>query len=161
MSSLSQQFRTRWPIGIGILLSFVVGFSVSFVARKVTPPSEARIQVADFRVDIPEGETIVTITDRGTDAEELGRLTIERQGDAITGVPELKRRITPREPLSADDVAFFRREIHDEVSLSASPWERANKIRTWLARRCYRFSSPGLETRVPREAYTEMKAGKP
>lgn len=161
MSSLSQQFRSRWPIGIGILLSFVVGFSVSFVARRVTPPSEARIQVADFRIDIPEGETIVTITDRGPDAEELGRLTIERRGNTITGVPEIKRQIAPREPLSADDVAFFRREIRDEVSLSASPWERANKIRAWLAQRCYRISMPGLETRVPREAYEEMKAGKP
>jgi hypothetical protein len=146
---------------MGILLSFIVGFSVSFVARKVTPPTEARIQVADFRIDIPEGETIVTITDRGPDTEELGRLTIQRQGDTITGVPELKRRIAPRELPSADDVAFFRKEIHEAVSLSASPWERANKIRGWLAQRCYRFSMPGLETRVPREAYVEMKAGKP
>jgi len=161
MSSLSQQFRTRWPIGVGIFLSFVVGFGVSSVSRKVTPPSEARIQIADFRVDLPEGETIVTITDRGPEAEVLGRLSINRSGDTITGVPELKREITPRETLSADDIAFFRREIGNTVSLSASPWDRANKIRTWVAQRCYRISMPGLETRVPRKAYEEMKEGKP
>jgi hypothetical protein len=161
MSSLSQQFRTRWPIGAGILLAFAAGFSLSFVSRKVTPLSENRIQVADFRIEIPEGETIVTITDRGPEAEELGRMAIARHGDTITGVPEIKKQIAPREPLSAEDVAFFRREIRDEVSLSGSPWDRANRIRGWLAQRCYRISMPGLETRVPREAYQEMKDGKP
>ena len=161
MNGLNEQFRTKWPIATCILIAFVVGFSVSFVSRKVTPPSEAKIQITDFRVEIPEGETTVTITDRGPDAEELGRLSIERRGDTITGVPEVKRQIAPREPLSADDVTFFRREIGNEVSLSASPWERANKIRAWVARRCYRLSMPGLETRVAREAYQQMKDGKP
>ena len=161
MSSLSEQFRTRWAVITCVLLAFVVGFSVSFVSRKVPPPSEARIQIADFRIEIPEGETIVTITDRGPDAEELARLSIERRGDTIIGVPEHKRQIVARERLSADDVAFFRHEIDDSVPLSASPWERANKIRAWLAQRCYRVSMPGLETRIPRKAYEEMKAGQP
>ena len=114
MNGLNEQFRTKWPIATCILIAFVVGFSVSFVSRKVTPPSEAKIQIADFRVEIPEGETTVTITDRGPDAEELGRLSIERRGDTISGVPEVKRQITPREPLSAEDVTFFRREIGNE-----------------------------------------------
>ena len=161
MSSLSDQVRTGWPIGVGILIAFVAGFSFSFVPRKVTPPGEARIQIADFRVDLPEGETVVTITDRGPDAEELGRLSIERHGDTIIGVPEIKRQITPRQQLSADDIAFFRHEIGNAVSLSASPWDRANKIRAWLAQRCYRIAMPGLETRVPRKAYEEMREGTP
>ena len=161
MNGLKKQFTTRWPIAACILISFVGGYGISFVARKDIPLTEARIQIADFRVDIPEGQTVVTITDRGPESEELGRLSIVRHGDKITGVPEIRKSIAPREPLTADDVTFFRGEIQEDVSLDTSPWERANKIRQWLSRRCYRFSYPGLETRVAREAYEQMKDGKP
>ncbi|HEX6043178.1 MAG TPA: transglutaminase-like domain-containing protein [Pyrinomonadaceae bacterium] len=161
MNRLGEQFRTKWPIVICVVVSFLVGFGLSFVSRTATPAAEARIQIADFRVAIPEGETIVTITDRQPNGQELGRLTIERQGDTITGVPTITKRIAPRERLSADDVAFFRREMSAEISASASDWERANKIRTWLVQRRSRLGMPGIESRVAREAYEEMKEGKP
>ena len=161
MNRLGEQFRTKWPIVICVVVSFLVGFGLSFVSRTATPAAETRIQIADFRVAIPEGETIVTITDRQPNGQELGRLMIERQGNTITGVPTVTKRIAPRERLSADDVAFFRREMSAEISASASDWERANKIRVWLAQRRSRFGMPGIESRVAREVYQEMKDGKP
>jgi len=161
MDQLKEQFRAKWTIAICILIAFGVGFGLSSVSRTETPPAEARIQIADFRVAVPEGETVITITDRRPDGDTLGRLSLQRHGNTITGVPEIKRVIAPRERLSADDVAFFRREINGEVSATTPEWQRANEIRSWLAQRCYNFSSPGLETRVPREAYEQMKHGKP
>jgi hypothetical protein len=140
----------------------VVGFGVSFVSRrKLTPPNEAKIQISDFRVVIPEGETVVTISSRDPEGEDLGQLTIQRRGDTILGVAAIEKRIEPRARLNAEDVAYLRREIGNDISSSDPPWQRANKIRLWLAQRCYRVGMPGLETREPRKAYDEMKDGKP
>jgi len=146
-----------------VLASFIVGFGVSFVSRrKVIPSNESKIQIADFRVAIPEGETVVTISSRDPEGDEkLGQLTIQRRGNTILGMPEIQRRIEPRARLTPEDAAYLRRELSNEISLSDSPWQRANKIREWLAQRCYRVGMPGLETREPRKAYDEMKGGKP
>ena len=86
MSLEPERYRSRWPIVVCVLVSFVVGFGVSFVSRK-TPPliTEAKIQVADFRVAIPEGETVVTITSRQPEGQPLGKLTIQRIGNTISG----------------------------------------------------------------------------
>lgn len=162
MSQLPRELRSKWPLVLCVLASFVVGFGVSFVSRrKVIPATEAKIQNADFRVAIPEGETIVTILSRDPEGEQLGQLTIQRGGNIILGVPALERRIEPRARLSAEDEAFLRREIGNEISISDPPWQRANKIRQWLAQRCYRVGMPGLETREPRKAYEQMKDGQP
>lgn len=142
-------------------MAFAIGFGVSFVSRTAVQPVDAKSQVADFRVVIPEGQTVVTITSREPAAQELGRLTIQRRGETILGVPAIERRIEPRESLSAEDAVFFRREMGAEVSLSESPWQRSNKIRQWLARRPFRLGMPGLGTRAPREAYEQMKRGQP
>jgi len=140
-------------------VSFVAGFGVSFVSRTRTPPAEVKIQIADFRVAIPEGETIVTITSRDPENQELGRLAIQRRGNTIQGVPEIEKRIEARERLTPDDVEFLRNELSGVVSTSDPPWQRANKIRVWLAQRGYRLGMPGLSTRNPREAYEKMKQG--
>lgn len=162
MSQLRDQLRSKWPIFLCIFVSFVVGFGVSVISRTETPPpTESRIQIADFRIAIPEGETVVTITGRDPENQQLGRLTIQRRGDTITGVPEIERRIVPRESLSAEDTAFLRQKIGARVSASDSPWQRANKIRSWLAHRSYRLGMPGLSTRNPREAYEQMELGQP
>ena len=162
MSQLRNHLRSKWPVLVCVPVSFVVGFGVSVISRsEIPPPTEARIQIADFRVVIPEGETIVTITNRQPENEPLGRLTIQRRGDTITGVPQIERRIAPREPLSVEDVAFLRQQIGSYVSASDSPWQRANKIRSWLVERAHRVGMPGLSTRNPREAYEQMELGQP
>jgi len=159
MSQEQARYRSRWPIVVCVLVSFVVGFGVSIISRNPTPATESRIQIADFRVAIPEGETVITITSRQPEGQPLGRLTIQRQRSTIVGIPEIERRIEPRERLTAEDVDYLRREMRNEVSPSDSPWQRANKIRVWLFKRGYRLGMPGLSTRNPREAYEKMKQG--
>ena len=144
-----------------VVVSFVVGYGVSFVSRTESPPAEPRIQVADFRVAIPEGETTITITSRDPQAQPLGQLTLQRRGDAIAGIPAVEKRIAPRERLTIDDAAFLRSEIGAAVSSSDSPWQKANKVRAWLGQLRYRLGMPGLSTRKPREAYELMKTGQP
>ena len=160
MGQVQEKLRSPWAIALIILLSFVAGFGVSFWSRNPTPPAEAKISISDFRVEIPEGETIVTITNRDPDGDELGKLSIFRHGDKIIGVPAIEKRIAPREHLSAEDIAYFRREIGFDTLNSDSLWQRANKIRLWLAHRNQQ-GFPGLTTRNPREAYEQMKAGRP
>jgi transglutaminase superfamily protein len=160
MGQVQEKLRSPWAIGLFILCAFGAGFSFSFFSRTPPPPAEPKISVADFRVELPEGETVVTITNRDAEEEELGRLSITRRGDTIVGVPIVEKRIAPREHLSGEDIAFFRHEIGAEISNSDSVWDRANKIRRWLAQR-YRSGFPGLSTRKPREAYERMKAGEP
>ena len=160
MGQVPQKLKSPWAAGLGILLSFVAGFGVSFLSRTTTAPAEAKTSISDFRVALPEGETVVTITDRDPEGQELGRLSIYRNGDKVQGVPTIEKRIAPREHLSVDDVAFFRREIGVDILTSDSPWQRANKLRAWLARR-HRLGLPGLSTRNPREAYEQMRAGQP
>jgi hypothetical protein len=124
-------------------------------------PAEPRIQVADFRVAIPEGETTITITSRDLEAQQLGQLNLEDRGGLIAGVPVIENRIAPRERLTIDDAAFLRREIGAAVSSSDSPVAKVNKIRAWLAQFHYRLGTPGVSTRKPREAYEQMKNGQP
>ena len=161
MSQLRNRLRSKWPIILCVLVSFTIGFGVSFIARTEIPAAEAKIQIADFRIAIPEGETIVTITNRDAESQELGRLMIQRHGETITGVPEIEKRIAPRALLSSEDAAFLRQRMGSHISASDSPWQRANKIRSWLANRSYRVGMPGLSTRKPREAYEEMERGQP
>ena len=161
MSNVPRELRSKWPLILCVLVSFVVGFGVSFVSRTAKPSTEARIQITDFRAALPEGETTIIVTDRDPQSRELGRLTIQRSGNTILGVPEVQKRIAPRERLSFEDEAYLRRELSGVVSSSDSTWQRANKIRLWLAQRCYRTGMPGLSTREPREAYDQMKLGQP
>lgn len=162
MSLSPVKLRSRWPLAICVLVSFVVGYGVSLVSRTATiPPAEARIQVADFRVAIPEGETTVTIMSRDPEAEQLGQLKLERRGNTIAGIPAIETRIAPRDRLTVDDAAFLRHEMGAAVSPSDSTWQKANKIRAWLGRLRYQVGMPGLSTRKPREAYEQMKTGKP
>jgi len=160
MGQVQEKLRSPWAIGLIILLSFVAGFGVSFWSREPAPPAEPKISISDFRVELPEGETIVTITSRNAEGDELGRLSIYRRGEKILGVPVIEKRIAPREHLSAEDIAFFRRELGSDILGSGSPWQRANKIRFWLAHHNQQ-GLPGLTTRNPREAYEQMKAGQP
>lgn len=160
MGQVQEKLRSPWAIGLFILCAFAAGFGVSLFRRSPTPPAEVKNSISDFRVEIPEGETVVTITNRDSESAQLGKLSIYRRGDKILGVPVIEKRITPRERLSAEDIAFFRRELGNETLTSDSLWQRANKIRLWLARHNHQ-GLPGLTTRNPREAYEQMKSGQP
>src|SRR6185369_16387113 len=152
---------SKWLIGVGIVGAFLGGFGVSSYWRPVPGVAEPRIQVADFRVQLPEGDTTVVITSREGHAAELARLQIHRQGDEIDGLPKDMRRIEPRERLSPEDAAFLRSELNGVVSSTDSAWDKANKIRAWLGRQTRHLAMPGLATRHPREAYQQMKIGQP
>jgi hypothetical protein len=153
--------RRRLALWAAVTFAFVCGFGVAFVllskprAQPVTPPS------TDYYIELPEGETTVTVTDPLAEPEQLAKFTVARRGDVVTGVPSAERRVAPRAPLSDDDTAFFRRELRGVFSQSDSAWTRANKIREWLASLTKRQDMPGLSTRVPREAYERMRRGEP
>jgi hypothetical protein len=157
--SLLSKSRTIAVFLVG--LAFVGGFGAALVIRPgVVPAVEAKIQVTDFRVVIPEGETVVTIASRDN-GNELGQLTINRTGRSITGVPVIDRRIPARTALTDEDLAYFRAELAQVYSKTDGPWERANKIRRWLVNQPHKIALPGQASRNPREAYEQMKLGKP
>ena len=165
VSILAPEVRPRraskWLIIFGIGAAFVSGFGLSTYWRPPNLQIEPKLQIADFRVEVPEGETTIVITSRDSGARELGRLQIQRQGTEIVGVPETVRQISARQSLSEDDLSFFRQELSGVVNPSDSVWSKANKIRMWLARQPHRTAMPGLATRIPREAYVQMKRGEP
>ena len=108
MSQAPRELRSKWPLVLCLLASFIVGFGVSFVSRrKVTPPSENKIQIADFRVALPEGETVITVASREPEGESLAQLTIQRQGNRIVGIPAIEKRIEPRMRLTPEDAAYL------------------------------------------------------
>jgi hypothetical protein len=152
---------SKFLIGFGIVVAFVGGFGLSSYLRAAKLPPEPKIQIADFRIELPEGETTVVISGREGGGEELARLQIRRQGDVIVGVPEKTRQIAPRQRLNEEDAAYLRRELNGVFAPSDSAWVKANKIRVWLDRQPHRVHMPGLATRVPRQAYDQMKKGEP
>jgi hypothetical protein len=156
-----QRSSSKWLIGVGIVGAFLGGFGVSSYWQPAPIVVEPKIQVADFRVQVPEGDTTVVVTSREGNPAELARLQIHRQGDEIDGLPKNMRRIEPRERLSPEDAAFLRSELNGVVSSTDSAWDKANKIRVWLGRQTRNLAMPGLATRHPREAYQQMKAGQP
>src|SRR5215510_2907117 len=102
---------SRLTLAIVSLINFAVGFGLAFLSRPAVQVAEAKIQIADFRIEIPDGKTTVTVLSSESNAKELARLDIQRNGDTFIGVPEVERHIEPRARLSSDDVAFFRKEM--------------------------------------------------
>lgn len=156
-----RKLATKLAVLVGIVAAFIAGFALSVYLRPGNIVVEPKIQIADFRVDLPEGDTTLVISSREAAGTELGRLQIKREGNRITGVPGAVRQIAARQTLSDEDAAFFRRELSGVYLASDTPWEKANKIRIWLVRQPHRLTMPGLNSRVPREAYEQMKSGQP
>lgn len=145
-----------------VALAFVAGYRSAFFFRPKTQVAAAiLVPPTDFAVPLPEGSTEITITDPRTENPELARFVVQRQVDSIRGLPEIQRTIRARSPLSFEDAAFFRHELSGAVSASDSTWDRAVRLRNWLATSRYKMAMPGLATRVPREAYIQMRHGKP
>jgi hypothetical protein len=165
VSTVSSNSRARSSkkllLACCILGAFAGGFALSFVSRPTPSLSEARIQVSDFQVAIPEGETIVTVYDRQSPEHQLAQLKLQRHGPHITGVPVNERKIEPRQHLSIEDASFLRHELEGVISANDSQWDQANKIRVWLAHSPHRLTMPGLISRVPRQEFEQMKRGEP
>ena len=165
----SEQDRStfRWRGGVFVLATvimiaiFMAGFGVAMFVRPRAQPQAATVPPTDFDVSLPEGPTIITITDPRLDNQQLARLVVERHGNSFTGLPESQKQIAARPDLSLEDATFFRHELAGIIYPSDSTWQRAIRIRNWLATRRYRTALPGLATRAPREAYLQMREGKP
>jgi hypothetical protein len=146
---------------IGIIGTFMSGFGVALLVRPKSSLHSTVVPPTDFHVALPEGPTTITISDPRLENDQLARFVVERRGNSITGLPEIRKEISPRANLSLEDAEFFRHELAAVTSASDSVWQRANLIRNWLASTQHRMSLPGLATRVPRQAYLQMRQGKP
>ena len=153
--------RARGLFALSVAAAFAGGFAAALHIRPAAPSEAAAPPFADIRVALPEGGTVITITDPAAGPEPLARLAVTRRGKTITGLPSTGRRIAPRARLSPEDLAFFRREIEPVVSPSDSAWVKSNRIREWLTTVSRRRAMPGLATRKPREAYERMRRGEP
>lgn len=145
-----------------LAIAFVFGVWISPYLKKyerihaASPPT-----ATDYSVTLPEGQTVITILDTRLEPELLARLVVERHGNSINGIPERTRQFAPRPRLSAEDLAFFRRELARAIAPGLSDWQRANRIRNWLTRLSPHRGTPGLATRDPRQAYAQMRHGLP
>ncbi|HKE55480.1 MAG TPA: transglutaminase-like domain-containing protein [Pyrinomonadaceae bacterium] len=159
-STLRKSNRSVVAICVCVMASFAGGFAASRYWRRAPVVEEVKAQIADFHIVLPQGQTVVTITNLAQN-EQYARLEVERNGDFISGVPQIERRIAPRPRLSLEDSEFFRKELKGVVSSSDSNWDKANKIRQWLSATAQRIALPGLSSRVPRQAYEQMRQGQP
>jgi hypothetical protein len=153
--------KAQLVVIILLSLAFGGGYGVSMLRLAGIQTAPVQTSVTDFEVVIPEGQTVVIVTELRADDQEIGKLVVQRNGSEIQGIPERKRTIAPRAGLSVEDAVFFRRELDHIFVASDSPWEKANKIRSWLSHSAVRVGGPGLKTRIPRDAYQQMRAGEP
>src|SRR5690349_8726244 len=147
-----------------LILTFAAGYKVSEYRNgknRVVVTAASGVPPTDFAIPLPEGPTKITITDPQQGNVELASFTVRRDANSIMGLPHEERFIAPRLPLSYDDAVFFRHELTGLIVNSDSRWQRAIRLRNWLATGRYSVALPGLGTRVPREAYLEMREGRP
>jgi hypothetical protein len=144
------------------VLAFAAGYRLSaYWQSKNRVQASSGVPPTDFAVPIPEGATRITITDPQLENPQLATFVVDRHANSYTGIPERERTIEPRIRLSGDDLAFFHHELAGLLVPSDSNWQRANRLRNWLATSQYKVAMPGLATRVPREAYVQMRRGQP
>jgi hypothetical protein len=143
------------------LVAFIAGFGVAVIIRNKPLPQAVTVPPTDFGIALPEGSTTITITDPRLEPNELARFVVERHGNTITGLPESRKQIAARSRLSPEDLNFFRHELAGVFSASETAWQRAIRIRNWLVTSHHQIAMPGLATRIPREAYLQMRQGRP
>ena len=145
-----------------LAFTFAAGYKLSaYFQAKSRVSAAAGVPPTDFAIPLPEGETRITISDPQFDNAQVAAFVVEREGNSFKGIPEQQIKIEPRTRLSADDLSFFRHELAELSLNNQSPWQQAIRIRDWLSRGQHRTALPGLVTRVPREAYLQMRQGKP
>jgi len=147
---------------VALVVTFAAGYKFSeYQQGRNRVQAASGVPPTDFAVSLPEGSTTITITDPQLGNAELTSFTVRREANSVVGVPEREILIDARSPLSADDALFFRHELAGALSNSDSQWQRANRLRNWIASGRYKMASPGLATRRPREAYQQMRQGTP
>jgi len=155
----------RWPkLGLLflLLLAFALGVWISpFIKKYERIQAAAPPTSTDYSITLPEGRTIITVSDTRLNPEVLATLVIEKHGSDITGVPERSRVFPAREQLGSEDLAYFKHQIAHVTARHYSDWELANRLREWLTRVSPRRGAPGLATRKPRVAYQQMLRGLP
>src|ERR1700730_6892757 len=107
-------FRWRGRVFVSatvMIAKFMAGFGVATFVRLRAQPQAATVPPTDFDVSLPEGPTIITITDPRLDNQQLARLVVERHGNSFTGLPESQKQIAARPGLSLEDATFFRHEL--------------------------------------------------
>ena len=161
-----RSFRKRFVLVTIAFLVVTIAFGAGYRLASRTRLKPANVPAAgvlptDFAIPLPEGSTRITITDPQMDNAVLVTLTVQREGNSFKGIPEIERSIAPRTHLSLEDSEFFRHELSSIAQVSEGPWQRASRIRNWLFSSQFKMAMPGLATRVPREAYVEMRQGQP
>lgn len=157
-------FRNRGALFLSVPLvfvAFIAGFALAVLVRPKVQPQTTTVPPTDFAITLPEGSTTITVTDPRLEPGQLARLVVERHGKVISGLPESRKHLGPRLALSPEDAKFFRQELAGVINQSDSVLQRASRIRTWLVSSHHQTAMPGLATRVPREAYLEMRQGAP
>jgi hypothetical protein len=159
LNNLTALLGRQWII-FSILLAFAGGFAVAKVWRPtakavLNPPS-----LSDYEIDLPEGETTLSIADPRLDPETIAELTVVRRGSEITGLPQTIRQLPARSRLSPEDLEFFKHQLKGVVSPSDSLWQRANLIREWLVAQD-KHAGHGITSRRAREEFEQMIAGTP
>jgi hypothetical protein len=155
--------RAKWNVlayifGI-VLISFAGGFALARFFTPVSGPATVT-SIKDFAVTLPQGETLISISDLSAPTTSLAKLSITRDGERIKGIAETVFHLQ-RPELNEGDSAYLRREVSGVVARGDSSFQRANRIREWLVRIPHTVSMPGLATRNPREVYQLMKSGNP
>jgi len=152
----------RLALLLALVLAFAAGYKLSaYWQSKNRVLASSGVPPTDFAIPLPEGQTRITITDPQLENLELASFVVERHADLFSGIPGKELMIAPRVHLSGDDIAFFRHELAGLLVASDSNWQRANRLRNWLSSSQYKVAMPGLATRVPREAYVQMRRGQP
>jgi len=161
-----RSLNPRLIFGLSGLLTLTITFAAGYELSEHRQSKRAvfvtsGVPPTDFAVPLPEGSTKITITDPQQGNIQLASFSVQRNTNSVAGIPQEERFIAPRLPLSLDDARFFRHELAGLIVSSDSPWQRASRLRNWLATRGYAAAMPGSMTRVPREAYLEMREGRP
>jgi hypothetical protein len=159
---IKPRLRFRSLALVALIATFAAGYKLSeYQQGRNRVQAASGVPPTDFAVSLPEGSTTITITDPQLGNIELATFTVRREANSVAGIPEREILINARSPLSADDASFFHHELAGALSNSDSRWQRANRLRNWIATGRYKMASPGLVTRRPREAYQQMRQGTP
>jgi hypothetical protein len=167
-AQLSLSLRERFgsvPVSATVVLLtimvFASGFGLARLFMRQSVPLVTNVPQTDYIVPLPEGTTTITVTDPLLDPDRLVQFTVNRVGSNFDGIPRRTVRVPAREDLPQETVAYFRHELTGILAGVDQPAERANAIREWLFRHSGNRAGTGLETRDPREAYVQMRQGRP